>query len=63
MASKKAIDAMISEDWDSVKEIIVTTSWTPPDLEEQHWVLSLCTDSLATELSFVLTVVILWREK
>lgn len=42
MASKKAFDAMESEDWDNVKALITTNFWTQADLEEQHEVQSSC---------------------
>jgi hypothetical protein len=31
-------DAMEAKDWEKVKEIVITTSWTPIDLEKTHGV-------------------------
>ena len=36
MASSLVFDAMEERDWNLVKELIATTSWTPQDLEEKH---------------------------
>ena len=39
MASKEVYSAMEAGDWNKVKELIRTFSWTPQDLEEKHGVL------------------------
>ena len=38
MTSRKVFDAIEAKDWNKVKELISTTSWTPQALEEKHGV-------------------------
>ena len=37
-ASRKVFDAMEAGDWEKVKELVATTSWTRVDLEKKHGV-------------------------
>ena len=37
-ATKKVFDAMEAKDWNKVRDLIATTSWTPQALEEKHGV-------------------------